>query len=187
MSFVRCTSFISFFSLYVSVFSVTISIPLSLSSIQRFQKGANRLRGWESGRWRSLPARGNEDCPNWVSGGRRLAVFLSVWLLLVLAALALTHSQWVFNHSYCIVLYCRYIGMLAVSQSYRRRGIGKALVKRVVQRMKKLGCTSVTLETEVSNKTAQKLYENAFGFIREELLVRYYLNFGDAYRLRLWF
>lgn len=40
---------------------------------------------------------------------------------------------------------------------------------------------------EVSNVTAQKLYQNHFGFIREELLVRYYLNCGDAYRLRLWF
>lgn len=80
-----------------------------------------------------------------------------------------------------------YIGMLAVSKQYRRRGIGKALVKQVLQRMKNRGCTSVTLETEVSNKTAQQLYQNAFGFIREELLVRYYLNNGDAYRLRLWF
>lgn len=80
-----------------------------------------------------------------------------------------------------------YIGMLAVSKEYRRRGIGKALVQRVVQRMKKSGCTSVTLETEVSNVTAQRLYQDSFGFIREELLVRYYLNFGDAYRLRLWF
>jgi peptide alpha-N-acetyltransferase len=80
-----------------------------------------------------------------------------------------------------------YIGMLAVSKEYRRRGIGKALVKQVVKRMKKMGCTSVTLETEVSNVTAQKLYQDAFGFVREELLVRYYLNFGDAYRLRLWF
>ncbi|KAL3896436.1 MAG: hypothetical protein SGARI_007171 [Bacillariaceae sp.] len=73
-----------------------------------------------------------------------------------------------------------YIGMLAVSKSYRRHGIGKAL------RMKDRGCISATLETEVSNVTAQKLYQN-FGFIREEFLVRYYLNNGDAYRLRLWF
>jgi N-alpha-acetyltransferase 30 len=80
-----------------------------------------------------------------------------------------------------------YIGMLAVSQLYRRRGIGKALVEKVIQRMKDMGCTSVTLETEVTNLTAQRLYEDIFGFIREELLVRYYLNWNDAYRLRLWF
>jgi N-alpha-acetyltransferase 30 len=80
-----------------------------------------------------------------------------------------------------------YIGMLAVSRDYRRRGIGKDLVRQVVLRMKRMGCTSVTLETEVSNVTAQRLYQDSFGFIREELLVRYYLNFGDAYRLRLWF
>jgi peptide alpha-N-acetyltransferase len=79
-----------------------------------------------------------------------------------------------------------YIGMLAVSKSYRRHGIGKALVRQVLQRMRDRGCTSATLETEVSNVTAQKLYQN-FGFIREEFLVRYYLNNGDAYRLRLWF
>jgi N-alpha-acetyltransferase 30 len=79
-----------------------------------------------------------------------------------------------------------YIGMLAVSKSYRRRGIGKALVRQVLRRMKDRGCASVTLETEVSNVTAQKLYQE-FGFFREELLVRYYLNNGDAYRLRLWF
>jgi peptide alpha-N-acetyltransferase len=77
--------------------------------------------------------------------------------------------------------------MLAVQSAYRRQGIGKSLVNRVLQRMKEMGCSSVTLETEVSNVTAQKLYQNSFGFVREELLVRYYLNWGDAYRLRLWF
>jgi peptide alpha-N-acetyltransferase len=80
-----------------------------------------------------------------------------------------------------------YIGMLAVSKDYRRRGIGKALVQRILRRMKAMGCCSATLETEVSNTTAQLLYEDCFGFIREELLVRYYLNWSDAYRLRLWF
>ncbi|KAL7567711.1 hypothetical protein ACA910_012046 [Epithemia clementina (nom. ined.)] len=80
-----------------------------------------------------------------------------------------------------------YIGMLAVRESYRRRGIGKALVRLVLQRMKQFQCTSATLETEVTNTTAQTLYQECFGFIREELLVRYYLNWNDAYRLRLWF
>ena len=80
--------------------------------------------------------------------------------------------------------------MLAVSEQYRRRGIGKALVQRILHRMRydtTFHCTSVTLETEVTNVTAQLLYQNYFGFIREELLVRYYLNWNDAYRLRLWF
>eukprot|EP00934_Nitzschia_sp_Nitz4_P006417 Nitzschia sp. Nitz4//scaffold205_size38804//27532//28240//NITZ4_007648-RA/size38804-augustus-gene-0.54-mRNA-1//1//CDS//3329541525//6407//frame0 len=80
-----------------------------------------------------------------------------------------------------------YIGMLAVQSSYRRKGIGKALVEQVLSRMKKMGCLSVALETEVCNTSAQRLYQESFGFIREELLVRYYLNFNDAYRLRLWF
>ena len=79
-----------------------------------------------------------------------------------------------------------YIGMLAVMASHRRLGIGASLVKQVLRRMKEMECVSVTLETEVSNAAAQRLYQDAFGFIREELLVRYYLNWGDAYRLRLW-
>lgn len=80
-----------------------------------------------------------------------------------------------------------YIGMLAVDKTRRRKGIGRALVRRVLDRMYYMKCTSATLETEVSNKAAQRLYQEAFGFVREELLVRYYLNWGDAYRLRLWF
>lgn len=80
-----------------------------------------------------------------------------------------------------------YLGMLAVGKGYRRRGIGKALVQQVLDRMQDRGCESVILETEVTNTTAQRLYQDSFGFVREELLVRYYLNWNDAYRLRLWF
>eukprot|EP00980_Cylindrotheca_fusiformis_P009497 scaffold2076_cov106-Cylindrotheca_fusiformis.AAC.6 len=40
-----------------------------------------------------------------------------------------------------------YIGMLAVQSSYRRKGIGKALVRKVLERMKNMECQSVTLET----------------------------------------
>ena len=79
-----------------------------------------------------------------------------------------------------------YIGMLAVEKPYRRSGIGTALVHHAIHRMKEMGCQSIRLETEVSNKSAMRLYEERFGFMREELLVKYYLNWGDAYRLRLW-
>lgn len=85
------------------------------------------------------------------------------------------------------ILQTGYIGMLAVRKSYRGKGIGKDLVQHVLTRMKRRQCASVTLETEVSNVTAQRLYQNHFGFIREELLVRYYLTGADAYRLRLLF
>jgi ribosomal protein S18 acetylase RimI-like enzyme len=80
-----------------------------------------------------------------------------------------------------------YIGMLAVMDTYRRRGIGKALVQRILQRFQHKGCISAVLECERSNVQAQQLYQDIFGFVREELLVRYYINTCDAYRLRLWF
>lgn len=79
-----------------------------------------------------------------------------------------------------------YIGMLAVENTHRRSGIGSALVQRAIHRMQQLGCQSIRLETEVTNKAAISLYENRLGFLREELLKKYYLNWGDAYRLRLW-
>ena len=79
-----------------------------------------------------------------------------------------------------------YIGMLAVEHAYRRSGIGSALVQRAIHRMQQMGCQSIRLETEVTNKGAISLYENRLGFVREELLKKYYLNWGDAYRLRLW-
>ena len=82
--------------------------------------------------------------------------------------------------------YTGYIGMLAVETKYRRSGIGTALALRAIQRMKEMGCESIQLETEVTNKGAMRLYEDRLGFIREELLVKYYLNWNNAYRLRLW-
>jgi peptide alpha-N-acetyltransferase len=86
-----------------------------------------------------------------------------------------------------LIVQTGYIGMLAVNKTHRRLGIGTCLIQKILKRMQIMGCTSVTLETELSNKSAQKLYQHSFGFMREELLVRYYLNWGDAYRLRLWF
>ena len=39
-------------------------------------------------------------------------------------------------------------------------------------------------ETEISNKGALNLYEN-LGFTRDKRLEKYYLNGGDAFRLKL--
>ncbi|CAD6196114.1 unnamed protein product [Caenorhabditis auriculariae] len=79
-----------------------------------------------------------------------------------------------------------YVAMLAVDESCRRLGLGTKLVRRAIQNMQAQGCDEVVLETEVSNKNAQRLYSN-LGFIREKRLIRYYLNGGDAFRLKLIF
>lgn len=79
-----------------------------------------------------------------------------------------------------------YLAMLAIDESYRKLGLGTRLVRRAIERMQAQGCDEVVLETEVSNVNAQRLYSN-LGFIREKRLVRYYLNGGDAFRLKLYF
>lgn len=78
-----------------------------------------------------------------------------------------------------------YIGMLSVEDEYRGLGIAKKLISDSIMLMiNKYKCDEITLETEVINKKALKLYEN-FGFIRIKRLFRYYMNRHDAYRLVL--
>ncbi|TYZ66507.1 hypothetical protein PybrP1_002579 [[Pythium] brassicae (nom. inval.)] len=78
-----------------------------------------------------------------------------------------------------------YIAMLAVEKKFRKQGIGSQLAERAIALMAAQGCEEVMLETEIANKGAIRLYEN-LGFVRDERLVRYYLNGGDAFRLKLW-
>mmetsp|Transcript_12306 Transcript_12306/g.18645 ORF Transcript_12306/g.18645 Transcript_12306/m.18645 type:complete len:200 (+) Transcript_12306:94-693(+) len=78
-----------------------------------------------------------------------------------------------------------YIAMLTVNNQYRKKGIGSQLAVIGMKRMIEAGCKEIVLETEVSNVGAISLYEK-MGFIKEERLARYYLNGGDAFRLRLW-
>ena len=58
-----------------------------------------------------------------------------------------TNDSNIINKDNTAIVQTGYIGMLAVSKSHRRKGIGKDLVRRVLQRMKDRGCESVTLET----------------------------------------
>ena len=78
-----------------------------------------------------------------------------------------------------------YIAMLAVDKEVRRKRIGTNLVKLAIDAMQKDGCDEVVLETEVTNNSALRLYEN-LGFVRDKRLFRYYLNGVDALRLKLW-
>ncbi|CAG2101029.1 unnamed protein product [Medioppia subpectinata] len=77
-----------------------------------------------------------------------------------------------------------YIAMLAVDEKYRKRRIGSNLVLKAIQAMNGYA-DEVVLETEVTNLSALKLYEN-LGFVRDKRLFRYYLNGVDALRLKLW-
>lgn len=74
--------------------------------------------------------------------------------------------------------------MVAVHQDYRKRGIGTQLVKNVIDAMIEKGCDEVVLETEVTNKGALALYRK-LGFVRDKRMQQYYLNGGDAFRLKL--
>lgn len=78
-----------------------------------------------------------------------------------------------------------YIAMLAVDSKHRKHGIGTNLVKKAIYAMVEGDCDEVVLETEVTNKSALRLYEN-LGFVRDKRLFRYYLNGVDALRLKLW-
>jgi peptide alpha-N-acetyltransferase len=77
-----------------------------------------------------------------------------------------------------------YVGMLAVKQSHRGRGIAKKLITMAVEALKAKNADEIVLETEVSNSVAMRLYEN-MGFVRSKRLNRYYLNASDAFRLIL--
>ena len=78
-----------------------------------------------------------------------------------------------------------YIAMLAVDSKHRKKGIALELATRGIDRMVLMGCDEVVLEAEMTNLGALALYEK-LGFVRDERLGRYYLNGGDAYRLKLW-
>jgi len=78
-----------------------------------------------------------------------------------------------------------YIAMLAVDERYRRKKIGSNLVLQSIKAMMAAEADEIVLETEITNKSALRLYEN-LGFVRDKRLFRYYLNGVDALRLKLW-
>lgn len=57
-----------------------------------------------------------------------------------------------------------YIANVAVSGSFRRRGVGESLVRACCDKVKALGCSFISLEVRVSNEKAIALYEKT-GFV----------------------
>ena len=67
---------------------------------------------------------------------------------------------------------------LAVHPAYRRRGIGTALLRAVIDEARRHGVTRVTLEVRKSNEAAQKLYLS-LGFVAQGVRKGYYSDDGE--------
>ncbi|TDA31980.1 MAG: ribosomal-protein-alanine N-acetyltransferase [Hadesarchaea archaeon] len=62
---------------------------------------------------------------------------------------------------------------IAVDPEYRRRGVGRALIQRALERLRKEGATAVRLEARKSNLGARAFY-SVLGFKEERELPHYY-------------
>lgn len=72
--------------------------------------------------------------------------------------------------------------MLSVQERYRNQGIGSALLNQFLRQMKHLNVTVVELEVRASNQGALLFYKKQ-GFVQQELLLRFYQNGENAYRM----
>ena len=68
-----------------------------------------------------------------------------------------------------------WINELGVAPTHQRRGIGLALVQRMLAHGRSIGCTEAWVGTEVDNGAARSLYERAGG--EAEMFVLYFFPF----------
>lgn len=68
---------------------------------------------------------------------------------------------------------------VAVDPSFRRQGVGRALMDSVKSEMSRLGCRAATLEVRESNTAAVRLYEKA-GFSLAGVRPHYYMDKENA-------
>jgi ribosomal protein S18 acetylase RimI-like enzyme len=64
---------------------------------------------------------------------------------------------------FCLVWTSSFIKDIAVDGSYRRRGIGSALLSLAIEAMRKRGAEEIALKVDMYNANAQRLYAE-FGF-----------------------
>lgn len=62
---------------------------------------------------------------------------------------------------------------LAVHPDYRKKGIGKKLMKSLISSLKDEGCNAITLEVRESNTIAKSLYKS-LGFLSEGIRKNFY-------------
>jgi len=67
---------------------------------------------------------------------------------------------------------------IAVHVDFRRRGIGRVLLDRVIVEARRQSASRVTLEVRRSNLTAQKLYDSV-GFVNNGIRKGYYSDDGE--------
>ena len=79
------------------------------------------------------------------------------------------------NNTGCVVTF-------AVLEQHRSKGIGKQLMIKCMDHMRKLKYERLILRVQLSNVKAQKFYQS-LGFIQKEHLANYYGNNEDAYLL----
>ena len=68
-----------------------------------------------------------------------------------------------------------HITNIAASEQYRRRGIGTAILRRMIEIANEKEMIGITLEVRVGNESAMKLYSK-FGFKAEGLRKNYYTD-----------
>lgn len=73
---------------------------------------------------------------------------------------------------------------IAVKKEFRRKGIGKMLLKEAIKKAKENGARRLLLEVRVSNVAAQQLYKK-FGFRVVGVLESYYSDGESAYLMDL--
>lgn len=66
-----------------------------------------------------------------------------------------------------------HLASMAVAPGFRRRGIGEALLRRLLGEAKERGCARCTLEVRVGNCAARRLYSRA-GFTQLQQMKDYY-------------
>ncbi|WP_312654443.1 ribosomal protein S18-alanine N-acetyltransferase [Proteiniclasticum sp.] len=73
---------------------------------------------------------------------------------------------------------------IAVDEHFKRQGIARALLNRLITLLKEKNVQNIFLEVRVSNIPAQMLYKS-FGFITLAKRERYYINGEDALVMNL--
>lgn len=72
---------------------------------------------------------------------------------------------------------------IAVEESYRREGVGSALMLNAFNRLKNNGANRVKLEVRVSNESAQKFYDK-MGFEPVDVIPEYYSDGESAVSMK---